>query len=254
MQADLRGVCRSESFRGRLPLKAALNYGGGVFMYTRTELLIGKSNLEKLINSKVLIVGLGGVGGYVLEALVRAGVGELGLCDFDIIDVSNKNRQILALDSSIGKSKVTAAAERARDINRDCKLSLFDMKLDKSNISELSPMRWDYIAECIDDVDAKLALIKAAKASGTRILSSMGTGNKLNSDEFRICDIGRTENDRLARRVRRESRGEKLSFDVLFSKESPVQDFIDVIPSISYMPAAAGLRMAEHIIKKIIGF
>lgn len=222
-------------------------------MYSRTELLIGSGNLKKLIGSKVLIVGLGGVGGYVLEALARAEVGELGLCDFDTVDESNKNRQILALDSTIGQSKVRAAAERVRDINKDCRLSLFDMKLSEDNIAELELMRWDYIAECIDDVYAKLALIRAAKRTGTRIISSMGTGNKLNSDEFKICGIEKTENDRLARSLRRKIKDEDLSFDVLFSKESPVQDNIDIIPSISYMPASAGLRIAEHIIKKIIG-
>ena len=142
-------------------------------MYSRTELLIGENNVEKIKNSRVLIVGLGGVGGYVLESLARAGVGELGLCDFDVVDLTNKNRQILALDSTIGMKKTEVAALRVKDINPECKLSVFDIKIDKDNIHDLDIVKWDYIAECIDDVDAKLALIKYAKAVNTRIISSI---------------------------------------------------------------------------------
>ncbi len=223
-------------------------------MYSRTELLIGSENLEKLKKAKVLVVGLGGVGGYVFEALIRAGVGELGLCDFDTVDISNKNRQILALDSTIGKKKTEAAAERAKDINPDCKLDVYDFKLTPENINDLNLVKWDYIAECIDDVNAKLALIKYAKFANTAIICSMGTGNKMNTDSYMICDINQTENDRLARSVRKKSRDEGLSFDVIYSKESPIQDSIDIIPSISYMPAVAGLKISEYIIKKIIDF
>jgi len=223
-------------------------------MYSRTELLIGSENVEKLKNAKVLVVGLGGVGGYTLEALARSGVGSLGLCDFDTVDITNKDRQILALDSTIGMKKTEAAAARVAEINKDCQIIKFDMKLDESNIKNLDIIKWDYIDECIDDVDAKMALVKTAKASNTNIISSMGTGNKLNSDDFKICDINKTENDRLARSVRRKSRDEGLKFDVLYSDESPVQDSIDIIPSISYMPAIAGLKIAEYIIKKIIDF
>ena len=223
-------------------------------MYSRTELLIGSENIEKLKNAKVLVVGLGGVGGYALEALVRVGVGELGLCDFDIVDVSNKNRQILALDSTIGKAKTEVAKERVKEINPDCKISVFNLKLDEENISELNLVKWDYVAECIDDVNAKIALVKTCKATNTKIISSMGTGNKLNSDAFEIADIKKTEQDRLARSLRKRLKDEGgMSLDVLFSKESPVQDQIDIIPSISYMPAIAGLKIAEFIIKQIIG-
>lgn len=223
-------------------------------MYSRTELLIGKENVEKLKNAKVLIVGLGGVGGYVVEALARAGVGELGLCDFDSVDVTNKNRQILALDSTIGKKKTEVAEDRVKDINPDCKTTVFDLKLDEENICELNLVKWDYVAECIDDVPAKIALIRTCKATNTQIISAMGTGNKLNSDEFTIADIKKTEQDRLARSLRKRLKeGPEISLDVLFSRETPVQDQIDIIPTISYMPAIAGLKIGEYIIKKIIG-
>ncbi len=223
-------------------------------MYSRTELLIGKENVEKLRNAKVLVVGLGGVGGYTVEALARAGVGELGLCDFDIVDVSNKNRQILALDSTIGKKKTEVACERVKDINQNCKTSVFDFKLDDENINNLNLVKWDYVAECIDDVPAKIALIRICKAGNTKIISAMGTGNKLNSDEFVITDIKKTEQDRLARSLRKRLKdGPDISLDVLFSRETPIQDQIDIIPTISYMPAIAGLKIGEYIIKKIIG-
>lgn len=223
-------------------------------MYSRTELLIGAENVEKLKKSKVLVVGLGGVGGYVLESLARCGVGELGLCDFDTIDISNKNRQILALDSTIGKKKVDVAKDRVLDINPACKIEIFDFKLCDDNINNLNLIKWDYVAECIDDVKAKMALIKTCKASNTKVISSMGTGNKLNSANFKISDINKTEQDRLARSIRKASREDGLKFDVIYSDESPIQDSIDIIPSISYMPAIAGLKISEYIIKKLIDF
>ena len=223
-------------------------------MYSRTELLIGEENVQKLKNAKVLIVGLGGVGGFVLESLVRCGIGELGLCDFDTVDITNKNRQILALDSTIGKKKTEVAKARALDINPDCKITVFDIKLTEENINELNLIKWDYVAECIDDVKAKMALIKTCKASNTKVISSMGTGNKLDSSQFRIVDINKTENDRLARSVRKASRESGLKFDVLYSNESPIQDNVEIIPTISYMPAIAGLKISEFIIKKLIDF
>lgn len=223
-------------------------------MYSRTELLIGKDKVEKLKNAKVLVVGLGGVGGYTVEALARAGVGELGLCDFDVVDVSNKNRQILALDSTIGQKKTEVAEKRVNDINPECKVTVYDLKLNEDNINDINLVKWDYVAECIDDVSAKIALIRNCKAVNTKIISAMGTGNKLNSDEFTIADIKKTEQDRLARSLRKRLKdGPEISLDVLFSRETPVQDQIDVIPTISYMPAIAGLKIGEFIIKKIIG-
>lgn len=222
-------------------------------MYSRTALLIGDENVEIIKKSRVLIAGLGGVGGYVFEALARAGVGTLGLCDFDVVDITNKNRQILALDSTVGKPKALVAEERLKDINPDCEGMVFNFKIDESTLDELDIASWDYVADCIDDVDAKTLLIRKSGEENVPIISSMGTGNKLNSDEFKISKINQTEYDRLARSMRRKTKDLGINYEVLYSKESPVQDFIDTVPSISYMPAAAGLRIAEHIIKKLIG-
>ncbi len=222
-------------------------------MYSRTALLIGDENVEIIKKSRVLIAGLGGVGGYVFEALARAGVGTLGLCDFDVVDITNKNRQILALDSTVGKPKALVAEERLKDINPDCEGMVFNFKIDESTLDELDIASWDYVADCIDDVDAKTLLIRKSGEENVPIISSMGTGNKLNSDEFKISRINQTEYDRLARSMRRKTKDLGINYEVLYSKESPVQDFIDTVPSISYMPAAAGLRIAEHIIKKLIG-
>ena len=223
-------------------------------MYSRTELLIGEENVEKLKASGVLIVGLGGVGGYVCESLARVGVGRLGLVDFDVIDESNKNRQVLALDSTVGRAKARVAEERVKDINPNCKTEVFDFRITEDNIADLKLSEWNYVAECIDDVPAKIALIKSCLAQGVKIISSMGTGNKMDSSMFEIKDINQTENDRLARSMRKKTREDGLKFDVLFSKETPIQDNIDIIPSISYMPAVAGLKISEYIIKKIIDF
>jgi tRNA A37 threonylcarbamoyladenosine dehydratase len=222
-------------------------------MYSRTALLIGDENVEIIKKSRVLIAGLGGVGGYVFEALARAGVGTLGLCDFDVVDITNKNRQILALDSTVGKPKALVAEERLKDINPDCEGMVFNFKIDESTLDELDIASWDYVADCIDDVDAKTLLIRKSGEENVPIISSMGTGNKLNSDDFKISKINQTEYDRLARSMRRKTKDLGINYEVLYSKESPVQDFIDTVPSISYMPAAAGLRIAEHIIKKLIG-
>lgn len=222
-------------------------------MYSRTALLIGDENVEIIKKSRVLIAGLGGVGGYVFEALARAGVGTLGLCDFDVVDITNKNRQILALDSTVGKPKALVAEERLKDINPDCEGMVFNFKIDDATLDELDIASWDYVADCIDDVDAKTLLIRKSGEENVPIISSMGTGNKLNSDEFKISKINQTEYDRLARSMRRKTKDLGINYEVLYSKESPVQDFIDTVPSISYMPAAAGLRIAEHIIKKLIG-
>ncbi len=222
-------------------------------MYSRTELLIGSENVERLKNTKVLIAGLGGVGGYVLEGLARVGIGELGLCDFDTVSISNKNRQILALNSTIGQKKTEVARKRVEDINPDCKITVFDIKITEDNINDLNLIKWDYVADCIDDVPAKIALIRTCKAANTKIISSMGTGNKLNSDEFKVTNLKKTEQDRLARSLRKRLKDDPdIDLDVLFSSESPLQDQIDIIPSISYMPAVAGLKIAEFIIKQII--
>ena len=224
-------------------------------LYQRTQALLGEDAVEKLKNAKVLICGLGGVGGFTCEALARAGVGTLGLCDMDRVDPTNCNRQILALQSTIGKLKADVAEARVKDINPDVQLRKFALRIDETTIADLDIPSWDYIADCIDDVDAKVLLIKKARTAGVPILCSMGTGNKLDASAFKVTNIKKTEQDRLAKVMRKRLRDEGIDegVTVVYSPEPPVTDIKNgIIPSISYMPATAGLRIAGEIIQNLI--
>ena len=224
-------------------------------LYQRTQALLGEDAIEKLKNAKVLICGLGGVGGFTCEALARAGVGTLGLCDMDRVDPTNCNRQILALQSTIGKLKADVAEARVKNINPDVQLRKFALRIDEATIDSLDIPSWDYIADCIDDVDAKVLLIKKARESGVPILCSMGTGNKLDASAFKVTNIKKTEQDRLAKVMRKRLRDEGIDegVTVVYSPEPPVTDIQNgIIPSISYMPATAGLRIAGEIIQNLI--
>ena len=224
-------------------------------LYQRTQALIGPEAQEKLKKAKVLVCGLGGVGGYCLEALVRAGIGTLGLCDMDRVDPTNLNRQILALTSTVGRLKTEVAAERAAQIDPAAVLKVYPLRISEETVSRLDIASWDYIADCIDDVDAKVLLIRSAREAGVPILCAMGTGNKLDASAFKVCDIRKTEQDRLAKKMRKRLREEGLDegVTVAYSPEPPVTDIREgVIPSISYMPATAGLRMAGEIIQNLI--
>ena len=224
-------------------------------LYQRTQALLGEEALEKLKNAKVLLCGLGGVGGFTCEALVRAGVGTLGLCDMDRVDPTNCNRQILALQSTIGMLKADVAEMRAKDINPDVQLRKFAFLIDETTIADLDSPSWDYIADCIDDVDAKELLIRKAREAGVPILCSMGTGNKLDASAFRVTNIKKTEQDRLAKVMRKRLRDEGIDegVTVVYSPEPPVTEIKNgIIPSISYMPATAGLRIAGEIIQNLI--
>ena len=224
-------------------------------IYQRTGALIGPEALEKLKKAKVLVCGLGGVGGFCFEALVRAGVGTLGLCDMDRVDATNLNRQILALTSTVGQLKTDAAAGRAAQINPSAVLKVYPLRIAEDTIEQLDIASWDYIADCIDDVDAKVLLIRRAKEAGVPILCAMGTGNKLDASVFKVCNIRKTEQDRLAKVMRKRLREEGLDegVTVVYSPEPPVTEIRNgVIPSISYMPATAGLRMAGEILQNLI--
>ncbi len=223
-------------------------------MYQRTEVLIGSEALEKLKNARVLVCGLGGVGGFCLEALVRAGVGTLGLCDFDRVDPTNLNRQVLALESTVGRLKAEVALERAAQINPSAAFRVFSLRITPETVGQLDIASWDCVADCIDDVEAKVLLIKESQKAGVPILCSMGTGNKLDASLFRITDIRKTEQDRLAKVMRKRLREEGIEgVRVLWSPEPPAAEVRGrVIPSISYMPATAGLRMAEDILRQLL--
>ena len=219
----------------------------------RTRSLIGENSLSKLSKSKILVFGIGGVGGYVVEALVRSGIGEIDIVDNDKVSISNLNRQIVALNSTIGEYKVDVMKKRALDINPDLKINTYKLFFNDDTKDEFDFSKYDYIVDAIDSVKSKLLLVELAKNNNTPIISSMGTGNKLNPLKFEMADISKTSVCPLARVVRIElkKRGIK-ELKVLYSKEMPYKDGSRVPSSISFVPSTAGLIIASEVIKDII--
>lgn len=224
-------------------------------IFDRTKNLIGENALEKLASSKVAVFGIGGVGGYVVEALVRAGIGEIDLIDNDTINLTNLNRQIVALHSTIGQFKVDVMELRAKDINPDVKINSFKTFFDENTINQFDFSKYDYIIDAIDSVKSKLLLIETAKKLNIPIISSMGTGNKLDPTKFQIADISKTSVCPLARviRVELKKRGIK-NLKVLYSTEAPIKTGSRTPSSISFVPPAAGLIIASEVVKDLINF
>lgn len=220
-------------------------------MEQRSIPLLGEKTIEALAHSHIAVFGVGGVGGFVIETLARQGVQEFSLFDFDVINESNKNRQIIALTSTLQKKKVDVMRERIIDINPSAVVHTFDIKISQENIEEIDFTPFDYIADCIDDVDAKVLIICKAKNVGVEIISSMGTGNKLDPTKFQIKDISKTTVCPLAKAVRLRLRKlEVTNLKVLFSTEEPAVS-CDFVPSVSFVPSVAGILIAREIILDI---
>lgn len=223
-------------------------------IFSRTERLIGKSSLEKLKNSNIIVIGLGGVGSYAAEALARSGVGHMTVVDKDAVDVTNINRQLYALHSTIGRPKAEVAKERILDINPECDVYAIQKMYLPENEDEFCLKKFDYIVDAIDCVTAKVSLAKAAQTYSVPIISSMGTGNKLDPTQFKISDIYSTRVCPLCRVMRTQLKKqcvEKLK--VLYSEETPLNDGERTPASISFVPSVAGLIIAGEVIKDIIG-
>lgn len=224
--------------------------------FSRTELLIGKENIEKLRDKKVAIFGLGGVGSFVTEGIIRCGIKHLILVDNDEISPSNINRQLYALQSTIGKKKTDLAKERCLDINPLANIQTFNLFYLEETQNQIDLSDCDYIIDAIDTVSAKLLLIENAKKLNVPIISSMGTGNKLNPFAFQISDIFKTSVCPLARTMRYElkKRGYNSktlkNLKVLFSTEIPASS-IRPPASISFVPSVAGLMIASEVIKDL---
>lgn len=228
--------------------------------FSRTEMLIGKENIEKLHSKKVAIFGIGGVGSFVLEALVRAGVENFVLVDKDEVDITNLNRQIIATHSTIGKPKVEVAKQRVLDINPNAKVTTYKEFFMPETEGILDNLI-DYIVDCVDTVTAKIELVVRANKMNIPIISSMGTGNKLDPTKFEVCDIYKTSICPLAKVMRKElkTRGIK-QLKVVYSKEQPIKrenlnkdNTIKQVPaSISFVPSVAGLIIAGEVIKDLI--
>lgn len=221
-------------------------------IFSRTSLLIGEENLEKLTNKKVALFGIGGVGSYVAEALARCGIGRFVIVDSDKVDVTNINRQIIALCSTIGKDKVVVAKDRISDINPDAEVDTVCTFVNSENIDNFKFEEFDYIIDAIDTVTSKLLIIEKAKKHSIPIISCMGTGGKLNPSLLQITDIKKTHTCPLAKVMRRELKTRGITnLKVVFSPEEAVKSQ-GIIPSISFVPSSAGLLIASEVVKDLI--
>ena len=222
--------------------------------FQRFEKIIGRSNLNLLAKKSVLILGCGGVGGYVCEALVRSGIGTLILVDYDVVDTTNINRQIIALESTIGKKKVDVVEERIKDINSDCKVIKIDEFISPNNIDVLFENQIDFFVDACDTITTKKEVIKQCINNNINFISSMGTGNKLDPSKLEIVDIRKTVNDPLARIIRKYIKEEKINKKVmvLSSRELPIKTGDRVPGSSAFVPSSAGLMIAGYIVKMIL--
>jgi len=222
-------------------------------MFEREELLIG-NKIDILKDKTILIVGIGGVGGYVVESMVRCGIGHIVLVDFDIVDISNINRQLVALHSTLGKKKVEAYKERILDINPSCTVDTLDIFYDESNKDVIFNQKIDYVIDCCDSLKSKALLINECYKRNIPIISSMGTGNKFHPELFKIDRLKKTEYDPLSKKLRYLLKDQKelLNTMVLYSSEQPTE-YKGKIGSISYVPSVAGLLITSYVINNFIG-
>ena len=227
--------------------------------YARTALLLGEDAVGHLSRAHVAVFGVGGVGGYVVEALARAGVGTLSLFDADTVSESNLNRQIIATHRTLGQKKTAAAAARVQDIDPAITVHCHDVFYLPENADEYDLSHYDYIVDAIDTVAAKMELIRRARAAGVPIICSMGTGNKLDPTAFRVARIEKTDTCPLARTIRNLCKKEGIrGVKVVFSTEQPHGDTLSdghgrhAPGSISFVPAAAGLVLAGEVIRELV--
>lgn len=226
----------------------------------RTEALIGKDNIEKLNNSHVIVFGLGGVGSYVVEGLVRAGIGNISIIDNDIVDITNINRQLIANTRTIGKPKVDIAEERALTINPQINIIKVQEFVNQDNINDIMSHllslknNIDYVVDAIDTTSSKLEIIKYCYKNNIQLISCMGTGNKLDPTKFEITDINKTSICPLAKIIRKELRNLNIPhLQVLYSKEIPKKvSNVSSPASISFVPSVAGLIIAGKVVNDLI--
>ena len=228
-------------------------------LFSRTENLIGKAALQRLSLSRVAVFGLGGVGGHVVEALARSGVGSLMLVDNDTVSLSNINRQIIALHSTVGKQKTQVMAARVKDINPDIKVETRDVFFLPENADTFDFTGFDYVVDAIDTVSGKIALIEKCKQANIPVISAMGAGNKLDPTAFAVADISKTSGCPLARVMRRELKLRGITgVKTVYSKEQPLGETQQnergkaVPASIAFVPSVMGLIIAGEVIKDLI--
>ncbi|MBO7682725.1 MAG: tRNA threonylcarbamoyladenosine dehydratase [Clostridia bacterium] len=230
--------------------------------FQRTEMLLGPEAMRRLEQARVAVFGLGGVGGYAVEALARSGVGALDLIDKDEVALSNLNRQILALHSTVGRPKAEVAAERVRDINPDCVVTVWQTFFLPETRDRFDFSQYDYVVDAIDTVAGKLALIESAKAAGVPVISAMGAGNKLDPTGFQVADLFDTRFDGLARVMRKECRKRGIDrLKVVWSEEDPLAPDTpeegndpgrrSTPGSVAYVPPVVGLILAGEVVRDL---
>lgn len=236
--------------------------------FSRSQLLFKKEGMEKLNNSHVIVFGVGGVGGYVVEALARSGVGKFTLVDNDVVSETNINRQIIATLDTIGQSKVELMKKRILSINKDAEVITKECFYLPETANEFDFTQYDYVVDCVDTVSAKISIIVEAKKNNIPVISAMGAGNKMHPELLQVSDISKTEVDPLAKVIRRELRTRGINhLKVIYSKEPPI-DITDEVDNIEYkeksgrpapgsnafVPSVMGLLMASEIVKDLIGY
>ena len=222
--------------------------------FQSTRQLLGSEEVDRLQNASVLLFGVGGVGGFTCEALARAGVGRIHIVDKDVVDITNINRQIIATHDTVGRPKVEVMKERILSINPAAAVEATECFYLPDRAAEFDFGAYDYVIDAIDNVSAKLSIICEAKAAGTPVISSMGTGNKLDPTRFEVADIHKTSVCPLAKVIRKglKDRGIK-DVKVLYSREEPVRTGLRTPASVSFVPSVAGLIIAGEVIKDLAG-
>lgn len=222
-------------------------------MYDRTKILLGEENIEKIKNMNICLCGVGGVGSFVFEALVRIGVENITVIDKDTVDVTNINRQLIATSCNIGEDKVSIAQKRAKEINPNIQIKAIKDYIDVNNVDNYITKEYDYVIDAIDSVDSKIAVIKRSKELGVNIISSMGMANRLDPTKIKVSYIEKTTMCPLAKIVRKKLKEENITkVKVVFSDEIPIKTESKVLGSVSYVPSAAGLVIASEVIKDIL--
>lgn len=221
-------------------------------MYSRTEIVMGSENLQKIKQSSVAVLGVGGVGGYVAEMLARTGVMNITLVDFDKIDVSNLNRQIIATTKNIGKFKVEEFKNRLEDINPNCNVTIFNTKLTEITIPQIINNSFNFVIDCIDDISAKVDLAKFCTKNNINLISSMGTGNRYKDiPQFEVTDISKTSYDKLAKKLRKLLKDEGITkLTVCYTKQPPEKT--ESLGSVVYYPLMCAGAITSFVINKII--
>lgn len=231
--------------------------------FSRLELLIGNDKMETLKNKKVIIFGVGGVGGYVAEALIRSGINNITIVDNDVVDITNLNRQIIATLDAVNKDKVEVMKKRMLSINDEANITALKKYYSPDNSDEFKLDGYDYIVDCIDTITSKIDLICKADKLNIKIISAMGAGNKINPAMLEVSDIYKTEMDPLAKVIRKELKARGIKrLKVVYSKEKPLETIIkmsredsrkDIPGSTAFVPATMGLIMASEVVKDLIG-